>query len=50
MFFSNDRKGTDLNGSEGGKELGGVQGGGTVIKIYCLRKESIFNKRGNLKK
>lgn len=27
FFFSNDRKGVDLNGSEGGKELGEVEGG-----------------------
>jgi hypothetical protein len=22
------------------------RGGGTIIRIYCMRKESIFNKRG----
>lgn len=25
-------------------ELGGVEGGETVISIYCIREESIFNK------
>ena len=31
---------------EGGKEnLGICVGGETIIRIYCMRKESIFNKR-----
>lgn len=28
------------------EELGGVEGGDTVIGIYCMRKESVFNKGG----
>ena len=28
-----------------GEELGGVEWGETVIKIYCMREESIFNER-----
>jgi hypothetical protein len=27
------------------EELGGTEGGKTVIRIYYLRKESIFNKK-----
>lgn len=30
----------------GGREELGVQGGGTVIRVYCRTSESIFNKRG----
>lgn len=35
----------DPDGSVGGEELG-VQGGGTVIRVYCMTRESMFNKRG----
>lgn len=30
-----------------GGELGGVEGGDNVVKVYCMREEFIFNK--NLK-
>jgi hypothetical protein len=40
-----DRKGVDLEGRGGGEELGGVEGGKTIIGIYCTREESILNKR-----
>lgn len=30
--------------SGGGKEKAGVEEGETVIKIYCMVKESIFSK------
>jgi hypothetical protein len=26
------------------EELGGVEGGGNIIRTYSMRKESIFNK------
>jgi hypothetical protein len=32
-------------GEEEEKGLGGKEGGETVIRIYCLIKYSIFNKR-----
>lgn len=40
-----DRKGVDLDGRAGGKKLGGVEGGSTIIRIYYVRKMTIFNKR-----
>lgn len=39
-----DRKGVDLGGREGREELGVVQGGETVLRLYYM-KESIFNKK-----
>ena len=44
-FLMRDRKGVDLDGRRGGEELGGVEGGETIIRIYYVRKKSIFNKR-----
>ena len=32
-----------------GEELRGTEGRETVIRIYFMRKESIFNKRGERK-
>ena len=40
-FKMRDRKRVGLNGRGGGEELGGVEGGETVIMIYQVRKESI---------
>ena len=37
-----DRKGMDLDGREGGEELGEIEGGETLIIIYRIKK-SIFN-------
>jgi hypothetical protein len=37
-FLMRARKGVDLDGREGGEEPG-VERRGTVIKIYCMRKE-----------
>jgi hypothetical protein len=31
------------------KKLGGVEGEKAIIRIYCMRKESIFNKKKNEK-
>jgi len=39
-----DRKGVDSEERRGREELGGVKRGKTVIRMYCMRKESIFNK------
>jgi hypothetical protein len=40
-----DRKGVHTEWRRGGKKLGAVsEGGETIIRIYCMRKESIFNK------
>lgn len=39
-----DRKGVDLDGREGGQNLGGVGGGESKIRILCMKKY-IFNKR-----
>lgn len=41
----------ELMGREGvGEELGEVEGGETIIKIYYMRKMSIFSKRKNGRK
>lgn len=40
-----DRKGMDTEGRRGEEELAGAKAGETIIRLYCLRKESIFNKR-----
>ena len=37
-FLMRDRKGVDLEGKGGGEELGGINGGKTVIRIYYMRK------------
>ena len=47
LFFSNDRKGVDPDGKEEEEELGGVKGGGIIIRVYCMKKESIFDKRND---
>lgn len=33
-------------GGEGGEGLGGVEGGKTLIRMYCMQKYFIFNKMG----
>lgn len=35
-----------LKRNGGREELGGVDGGGTVIRIYCMRGEFILNFKG----
>lgn len=39
----------DLDGREGGEELGGVERGKSVIRLDCVRKESTFIKSGEKK-
>lgn len=46
-FQMSDRKGVGLVGSRVREELRGVEGGATVIRMYCVPEESIFNKREN---
>lgn len=45
LLSNRDRKGVDSNGRGCGEELGGVKGGETVIRTYCMKKKSTFNKR-----
>jgi hypothetical protein len=34
-----NRKGINLKEREGGKELGRVEGGESIIRAYCMRKK-----------
>lgn len=43
-FLIRERKVMNLEERTSGMELGGVEEGETIIRIYYLRKESIFNK------
>lgn len=47
-FLMRARKGVDLDGREGGEELQRVEGGKTVFRLYCLRKESMVNNKGKI--
>ena len=42
-FLISNRKGVDPEKRRSGEELGRVGGDETIIKIYCMRKESILN-------
>lgn len=44
-----DRKGADLDERRGREELGEVERGETVLRLYCMRKESVLNRRGTSK-
>ena len=44
-FLMRRKKGSGSGWEGSGEELGGVEGGETIIGIYCMKKESIFNKR-----
>ena len=49
LFFSNERQeGNGLDRRRGGKGPQAVKGEDFVIKIYLMRKESFFNKRGKI--
>lgn len=39
------RKEVDPEERADGEELRGVEGGETIVKINCMRTESVFNKR-----
>lgn len=46
LFFSNERKkGDEFRLEESEKELGRIEGKETAIKIYYMKKMSVFNKR-----
>jgi hypothetical protein len=46
LSVSRDRKGLeDLNGREDEDELGEIDGDETVIRMYYMRKKSIFKKK-----
>ena len=40
-----DRKEVIMEGIGDWEEMEGVERGETVIRMYCMRKESIFNSR-----
>ena len=44
-FLLRDRKGVNLDWREDDRELGGVERGETIFRFYCMRKETLFNKR-----
>lgn len=51
QFFSEEETegGMDLEErrSDGGGEVTGVEGGETLVGMYCMREVSIFNKNPN---
>ena len=52
MSFSirRDRKVIGLNRKRGGEELGGVESGENVIRIYCVKKNLYSMKKKTSKK
>lgn len=44
-----DRKGGDPDGRRSGEELGGAEGGETIIRIYCVRGKSLLKEKKRLK-
>lgn len=40
----------DPEGRRGGEKLGGAEGGETLIRIHCMKNQSIINKREKRKK
>lgn len=44
MFLMRDRKRVDSDGTGGGEALEELEGGETIIRMYYVRKKSIFNK------
>lgn len=51
MFYSNEKKkgsgseGRGASGEEGRGRTGRREGRESLIRMYCMRRESIFNKR-----
>lgn len=43
-FLTRDRKGLCSDGKGGGEDLGVGGGGETLIRMYCVGGNSIFNK------
>ena len=42
-FLMKDRNGVDMEEGRGGEEVGKTEAGETIISIYHMRRESIFN-------
>lgn len=49
-FLTKTEKVVDLNGRGGGKELGGVGGGETVVRTYYIKKIYFKEKKKNKEK
>lgn len=49
-FLIRDIKGLDMYKRRGGKELVEVEEGNTIIRIYYMSNDFIFNKRGKRQK
>lgn len=47
-FLMREREGVDPEGRESVEELREEEGGATVLRVYCIKKESTFNKRKKL--
>lgn len=45
-----DRKGMDQDRKEVGEDFGGEKKTETTTIIYCIRRQSVFNKRGKVEK
>lgn len=45
LFSTKRQKGSDLVGRGAGEEMTEIEGGKTVIRIHCIRKESVFKKK-----
>lgn len=48
FFFEGKQMRVDLREREGGRELGGVAGRETIVRMHCMREESIFDNTGTI--
>lgn len=39
------QKGLNLAGKRGGKSLGRAEGGKIIIRVHCVKKKPVFNKK-----
>lgn len=46
-FLKENGEGVDVEERGGSRKLGVVEGGETVVRIYCMEEESIFKKKKN---
>lgn len=46
LLRSNERLGVDPSGSGKGEELEGIEGRKTLLRLNCMRKETVLNERG----
>jgi hypothetical protein len=44
-----NRLGVNYEGRSAEKELGRVEGGETIVRLHCMRKECTFNNNNNKK-